>query len=246
MKKYQIGIIGSGDFTNVMVEFLSPYADILVSSRSKDSGEAGFGAQFAPLSEVLARPIIIPSIPAQFFEQFFTENSHLINPEALVVDVCSVKVRPLKVLQRLLPKTCQILGTHPMFGPASIAKNGGIEGLKCVVSPVRLDSQTLGKIRSLLGDDIKLKLIDKTPEEHDEEMAYVQGLSHYIGRVMQAMDIPNSKLSTLAYDDLVDMKNIQGNDSWDLFVSIMKENPYATEINDQFKEACRLIDEKIR
>lgn len=124
MKKYQIGIIGYGDFTKVMLEYLAPYADIVVSSRSRDSGDAGFGASFALVSEVLSRDIIIPSIPAQFFEDFFTQNHALINPSALVIDVSSVKTRPLEVLQRLLPETCQIVGTHPMFGPASIAKNG--------------------------------------------------------------------------------------------------------------------------
>lgn len=228
-----------------MCEYLAPHADIIVSSRSNVDGEAGFGARFAPLDEVLARPIIVPSIPSQFFESFFTDHKQLVNPEAVVIDVCSVKVKPLEVLGRLLPETCQIIGTHPMFGPASTRKNNGLKGLKCVVCPVRIPDPKLAKLTSLLGETLGLEIIYKTPEEHDRDMAYVQGLSHYIGRTMGIMDIPDTTLATFAYEDLLDMKNIQGHDSWDLFESIMNENPYAREVNQDFKRAIDALDQQL-
>jgi len=243
--KYQIGIVGYGDFTKLMCEYLAPYADIIVSSRSHESGTAGFGARFAPLEEVLARSIIIPSIPSQFFEEFFTRNRQYISPESLIIDVCSVKVKPLAVLERLLPESCQIIGTHPMFGPASVSKNAGLAGLKCVVCPVRVSKEMFEEIRQFLNDSLKLVVIDKTPEQHDRDMAYVQGLSHYIGRTMDIMDIPDTELATLAYEDLLDMKKIQGHDSWDLFESIMHENPYAQEVNAQFKRASEELDKQL-
>jgi len=243
-KKYQVGIVGFGDFTKVMIEFLSPYADIIVSSRSRESGDAGQGAHFAPLAEVLASSIIIPSIPSQFFEDFFTANKDLINPDALVLEVCSVKQKPLEVLKRLLPETCQIIGTHPMFGPASVAKNNGIKDLRCVICPTRVDPVTFESTRAFLTE-LGLEVLERTPEQHDKEMAYVQGLSHYIGRVMDIMNIPESQLSTLAYNDLLDMKRIQGGDSWDLFKSIMEENPFAAAIKEEFKAACSRLDSKL-
>ncbi len=244
MQKYSIGIIGYGDFTQLLIEQLSPYADIIVSSRSHNSGDAGNGARFAPLQEVLARPIIIPSIPSQFFDSFFARHAPLINPNALVVDVCSVKVKPLQSLLRHLPSTCQIIGTHPLLGPASVAKNGGLTGLRCVVSDIRTNGDVAARLISFL-DELGLVVIERTPEEHDKEMAYVQGLSHYIGRSMDILNIPDSELSTFAYDELVAMKNIQGTDSWDLFTSIMHENPYAGQVNDQFKAAMRTLDERL-
>lgn len=245
MKRFSIGIIGYGDFTKLMLEHLAPYADIVVSSRTHEEGEAGFGAQFASLNDVLARPIIIPSIPSQFFEAFFTEHAADVNPDATVIDVCSVKVKPLEVLEQLLPKTCHIIGTHPLLGPASVEKNHGLKGLRCVVSRVRASDEAYSVLESFLSEELGLKIIEKTPSEHDKIMAYVQGLSHYIGRVMQVMDIPDTELSTFAYDDLLDMKRIQGGDSWELFESIMHENPYAFEVNQDFKEAMAELDKKI-
>jgi prephenate dehydrogenase len=246
MKKYQIGIIGHSEFTKLMLEWLEPYADIVVSSRSETEGDAGFGARFESLEQVLSQPVIIPSIPSQYFEEFFTKNKRLINIEALIIDICSVKVRPLKVLEELLPKTCSIIGTHPLFGPASVKKNSGIKGLKCVVCPVRVGDDILKEFESFLENQLKLKVIRKTPEEHDKEMAYAMGLSHYIGRTMKMMNIPKSELSTLAYDDLYDMKRIQGEDSWELFQSIMNENPYVAEVNRQFKLAQKDLDERLK
>ncbi len=245
MKKYQIGIIGYGDFTELMLEYLAPYAEILVSSRSRGSGDAGFGTSFASLPQVLAQPIIIPSFPAQFFEEFFKTNKEHINPAALIIDVCSVKIKPLEVLRDLLPDGCDMLGTHPLFGPASVAKNGGIEGLRCVVCPVRIQDEQYVRVKDFLSETLGLKVIEKTPEEHDKEMAYVQGLSHYIGRVMDAMQIPDSELSTLAYDDLLDMKRIQGGDSWGLFESIMQENPYAHEVHQKMRRVSEELDHKL-
>lgn len=245
MKSYKIGIVGYGDFTKVMLEYLAPYADIVVSSRSNENGDAGFGARFASITDVLSRDIIIPSIPSQFFTKFFTDHKRLINPEALVIDVCSVKVNPLRVLQDLLPQSCSIMGTHPMFGPASIQKNNGITGLRCVVVPVRASEKQVATLEVFLGDTLGLTVVRRTAEQHDMEMAYVQGLSHYIARVMDIMDIPDSELATLAYEDLIDMKNIQAKDTWDLFESIMYENPYASEVNQHFKAAQSELDDKL-
>lgn len=245
MKKYNIGIIGYGDFTKVILEHLEPFAAMVVSSRSHKSGDAGFGATFAPINEVLSQSIIIASIPSQFFEEFFSAHRKLINPDALVIDVCSVKVKPLGILEEQLPNSCSIIGTHPLFGPASIEHNKGIQGLKCVVSKVRASEDTLETLYQLLQEELGLKIIHKTADEHDKEMAHVMGLSHFIGRTMKSMDITTSELSTLAYEDLLDMKRVQGEDSWDLFYSIMKENPYTEEVIEQFKRAQAQVISKL-
>lgn len=163
----------------------------------------------------------------------------------MVIDVCSVKVKPLKTLDELLSETCEIIGTHPLFGPTSVRENGGISGLKCAFCPVRASQETIAEVNAFLSDVLKLKVIELSPEEHDKQMAYAQGLSHYIARVMDIMQIPECELSTLAYDDLYDMKMVQAKDSWELFESIMNENPFAREINAQFKAAQKLLDQKI-
>lgn len=240
MIKKSIGIVGFGDFGKLLVRELSPYFKVFVYD---NRGVSDPNVNDADLKTVLSQPIIIPAIPAQFFEDFFKENSSIVSPDALVVDICSVKIRPQAVLERLLPKTCSILATHPMFGPNSTPN--GIVGKQIMMHPTRIDQDSYEKIKLFISSSLGLKVIECTPDEHDKMMAYVQGLSHYIGRVMQEMGIPETELSTRAYDDLYDMRMIQGNDSWELFRSIMHENPHAAQVNQLFKQAMKELDEKL-
>lgn len=243
MSRPSLAIIGYGDFTPLMIKHLGPHFTILVSSRKKLTIKSGLDFKQVDLKIALAQSIIVPSIPAQNLEEFFTANKKLVNPEALVIDVCSVKVNPVKVLRRVLPPGVQILATHPMFGPSSASN--GIVGQPMMIYPVRLDSERYKRIKLFLNDTLKLHVIECTPEEHDKAMAYAQGLSHYIGRMMQIMEIPESELSTSAYQSLLAMKKVQGKDSWELFRSIMFENPYALDINQKFKQAMRELDAKL-
>ncbi len=243
MKKISLAIIGYGDFAKLLIKYLSPYADIVVTSRQKQINKQGLKFKVVDLETALAQPIIIPSMPAQNLEKFFTDNKKLINPNALVVDVCSVKVKPVQVLSKVLPTSVRILASHPLFGPAS-AKNG-LKDLKIMLYPVRLSDDTYSLIKNFCKTKLKLNVIECTPKQHDEMMAYAQGLSHYIGRLMQIMEIPTNHLSTNAYDDLLDMKRIQGGDSWELFESIMFENPYALKVNAEFKQAIKDLDVKL-
>lgn len=85
-----------------------------------------------------------------------------------------------------------------------------------MLSPVRVPAADYQAIKHFLKVTLGLSIIECTPDEHDQALAYVQGLSHYIGRLMQIMKIPRTELMTRAYADLLDMKDIQGGDSWEL------------------------------
>jgi prephenate dehydrogenase len=218
---------------------LSPYFDVIVSSSRTLQH-----VQQASLDDVLSCDYIVPSFPAQFFENFFRTHSSKITSKSTVIDVCSVKIKPVKVLKKYLAPEVNILATHPMFGPHS-AKNG-LKGLRIMMHPTRIQDDQYQKIKHFLINSFKLKIIECTPEEHDQAMAYVQGLSHYIGRVMDTMNIPQSELMTAAYADLLDMRRIQGGDSWELFESIMLENPFSADVNKKFKTACQQLDARLK
>lgn len=243
MSKLKLGIVGYGAFTKLLIKYLSPQATILVHSRNPDQPKDGLKFNFADVKNVLGQDIVIPSIPAHALEGFFETNKQHLNPKALIVDVCSVKTKPIEVLKRVLPPDTEILATHPLFGPTSAAN--GLEGKRIMMYPARLPKDRYLKIKSFLQSKLKLQIIECSPKEHDKVMAYAQGLSHYIGRLMQIMDIPESPLTTDAYDDLKDMKQVQGSDSWELFKSIMFDNPYTLEVNKDFKQAIKKLDAKL-
>lgn len=62
------------------------------------------------------------------------------------------------------------------------------------------------------------------------------------GRLMQILDIPNRVIHSGPHDDLFDMEQVRGKDGWDLFESIMFEDPYAVKVNQAFKRAQAELD----
>lgn len=140
-----------------------------------------------------------------------------------------------------LPDHIEIIGTHPLFGPQS-GKNG-IKGLNMVVCPVRT-KKTRSIIR-FLGKILELNVLERTPVTHDKQMAYVQALTHFIGRSINEMDIPDVEQKTPAYQYLLDIKRNLGSDSMDLFLTIELENPYAKEVREQFMGALKNLNDRL-
>jgi len=238
-----LSIIGYGPFSKLLIQNMQDDFDILVYSRDPQSKQQGsLRFRFVPLAEALGCKHVILGMPAQFIGSFLEKNAELINPDAFVMDVASVKQQPLVDMERYLPKTCQIIGTHPIFGPGS-AKNG-IAGLRIVLCPSRCQPATLQKLRAYL-ESKGLIVLEKLPDEHDKAMAYVLGLTQYIGRALQAIDAHDTELTTPAYEDLMDMRRIQGNDSWDMFCSIMTLNPYAQKVMQQLRQAFAMLDKQL-
>ena len=131
-----------------------------------------------------------------------------------------------------LPKNVEIIGTHPLFGPQS-GKNG-IAGLNLVICPVR--TKRNGNLSRFFSRELKLNVLERTPLDHDKQMAYVQALTHFIGRAVNQMDIPDVEQKTPAYQYLLEIKRNLGQDSMDLFLTIENENPFAKDVRDRFIE----------
>lgn len=235
-----LGIIGYGDFGKILYKYLRPYFRILIHSSKKLSPKL----PQCDLEQVIGAKFVIVAIPAQYYEQFFSLHGSKFRSPTTVIDVASIKLKPISDMLKLLPSDIQILATHPMFGPQSIAKNG-LAGQRIMMNNVRIKNVDYNRIKNFLIQNFQLKIIETSPQKHDLAMAYVQGLSHYIGRLMDIMAIPESQLTTQAYEDLIDMRRIQGQDSWDLFKSIMQTNPYTADVNLKFKKAIKELDRRL-
>ena len=237
-----IGLVGFGSFGKFIYSHLSPYFEVKVHDEIISKGTLNkFKISNYPLEKVCQCDVIILAIPVQFLEKAILKISTFINKKSLVIDVSSVKERPVEMMLNLLPDTVGILATHPLFGPQSGAN--GISGLNMVVCPVRVHNVTLRYIVQFLEDELELNLLKRTPEIHDRQMAYVQALTHFIGRAINEIDIPDIEQKTPAYQFLLNIKKNLGKDSLDLFLTIERENPYAEDVLDEFlSELQRLRD----
>lgn len=233
MRKPTLSIIGFGAFGQFMAPHLTPHFQVFAWSRSNYQAEAeNLYVNWCSIEEALQKQVIVLSTNISYFETLLKTYCKHINPQATVLDVASVKIKPIDLMLKYLPETCQIIGTHPLFGPQS-GKNG-IAGLNMVYCPVRVLPHTANCIKSFLADTLQLNVLERTPEQHDREMAYVQGLTHFVARALDKIDALDYPMKTKAYEHLLTVKNMLAGDSWDLFVSIENENPFAEKVRSDF------------
>ena len=238
----EIGLIGFGNFGRFMTPYLQPYFALTVYDASDITAAAAqLGVSNSTLEETASRRIVIFAVPAQHLAEVLTECRAFIRPDALVLDVASVKLRPLELLRQHLPETTEILGTHPLFGPQS--GYDGIRGLNLVLCPVR--TSRAEAVAAFCRRAWGLNVIFRTPAEHDRRMAYVQALTHFIGRALKRMEIPDGEQKTVAYQSLLNLKNNLGGDSWDLFLTIEQENPFAHEVRESFLTELHKLHEML-
>ena len=238
-QKKALGFIGFGSFGQFIIPHLKPYFDITVYDKNDLSEKAvKLGVSWGTLKEAASQEIVALAVPVQYLEEVLIDIKDTLLPKTLVFDLSSVKVKPVNLMKKYLPETVDIIGTHPLFGPQS-GKNG-IQGLNMVVCPVRTKKNH--NLIRFFSKELKLNVLERTPLVHDKQMAYVQALTHFVGRAVNAMDIPDVEQKTPAYQYLLDIKRNLGQDSMDLFLTIEKENPYAKDVRDQFIEELKKLN----
>lgn len=237
-----LGLIGFGQFGQLAAGVLKAHFDVLVADAAEEAPAraAELGVAFGPLSAAAAREVVVVAVPVAVMQSVFTAIAPHLQPGALVIDVGSVKMLPAQWMDELLPAHVDIVATHPLFGPQSVARDG-LPGLRFVVCPVRGDRHQ--KVAAF-GRSLGLAVTVTTPQEHDEEMAYVQALTHLIGRSLVNLGIPDERLATQSYQHLLELCGLIGADTFELFTAIQTQNPYASQVVNAFVEEARsLLDQ---
>lgn len=118
---------------------------------------------------------ILVCVPIESFENAMAEIHSYIRPEQIVMDICSVKEHPVKIMHKYI-RNGAVLGTHPMFGP-------GVKTIKnqnFVLTPTNAEEK---KLAEELGNWLKekgAKVFVMSPREHDELMSVVLGLPYFL------------------------------------------------------------------
>lgn len=241
-----IGLIGFGAFGRLAGACLASHVPTLVHDPAVPGSDIeAAGASPASLEDAAACDVCIMAVPVQAIERVCLQIAPLVRPGTLIVDVASIKIGPTETMRRLLPPHNDILGTHPLFGPQTVAEVG-LRGQAIALCPVRIDRKRLETVRAFLAGTLGLRVVETTPDEHDRQMALVQGITHLIGHAARAMNLPELPLTTLAYQRLLQMKHNVERDSTELFEAIQTLNPYAAEARRRFVDAVCRTDEQIR
>ncbi len=232
-----IGIYGLGRFGSFWAGLLARSAEVCAYSRSAERATPP-GVRRVGEDEVLAQPALMLCVAISSMEEVLARTRGRLRPGAVVMDTCSVKTHPVALMQRLLPESVFALGTHPLFGPDSA--RAGAAGLPMILCPARLPAAELGRWREFFSS-LGLRVTVMTPDEHDREAAFTQGVAHYIGRVLSDLGVRRSAIGTVGYNKLLEIVEQTCNDPWQLFLDLQRFNPHTREMRGRLEASLRSV-----
>ncbi len=199
----KVAIIGgSGKMGRWCASFLLKEGhEVVITGRNQSKlleAKGQLGAEVATNVEAAkqAQAIII-SVPVDNFEPVVKQICPYTHHEQVIIDITSIKASPVEIMHKHI-KTGVVLGMHPMFGPGA----RGIANQSFVLTPTNEAEKALAqKVREYL-ETRGARVTLMSPEEHDEMMAVILGLSHFIAIV--------SVDTLLSVDKLKQMRAIGG------------------------------------
>lgn len=229
-----VGIIGFGSFGKLAADIIDPHTEVKIYSPRSVVPDRWA----ASLSEVARADFVVLSIPLTAYSEFLPTLKPLLGQSSVVIDICSVKVRPMELLQELLPGQ-PLVATHPLFGPESAAKS--VKGFTLVVCPESSDPEaleTISEFARLQG----IEVVRMTAEEHDQEMATVHGLTFFIAQSLVDMGLHSTRLATPSFKKLLQLAELEQHHSLELFQTIQAGNPKAAAVRHRFLEQSNRIN----
>ena len=211
---------------------LDPVADIPEAHRAGSLPELVTGAE-----------MLVVAIPVPRMRGVLEQLRPLLRPEQLVLDVGSVKVKPVQAMAEVLGTHIPWVGTHPLFGPLSLAM--AERPLRVVVCPNPLHPHASPQARRLF-ERLGCEIIEQTPEGHDRVMAHTHALTFFVAKGMvdagSGVDVPFAPASFKALSRTI---QIVRSDAGHLFSAIQHENPFAHEARGHLLGALQTIHHEL-
>ena len=239
-----VGLIGYGRFGRLAAKYIARTADVLVyDDRPAARAGARGSIKNGTLETAASQTVVILAVPISSLRKLLRAMRPHVRPDALVLDVCSVKVLPLRWMKEILPGTVSIVGTHPLFGPDS--DTGSVRGQRLVMCPVRVRRSVINLLRRKLRRR-GLRVSVMTPDAHDRLMAETLLVSQYVGRLVSEAGFVARDWSTPSYEHLKALSKVAANDSGQLFADMWRYNPHARRMAARILTAHRRLMTPLR
>jgi prephenate dehydrogenase len=235
-----VGIIGFGRFGKVLVNILQK--GFSVKAYDPKSQASFSGLEFVSKEEILKENIIFVAVPIRKFEAVIRELAPKLSEGTTIIDVCSVKIHPVNVMEKFLPQSIGIIATHPLFGPDSVISN---DHLKMMMNCTR-DTHNQYAFWKGFFTDQSIQIMEMSADQHDRLAAQTQGVTHFMGRILKEYGIRKTAIDTQGFRDLLDLVDQTCNDTWELYTDLQLYNPFTKEMIKNLKEATSTIDKQLQ
>lgn len=233
MNAPSVAIIGG---TNGMGRWL---ADLLLSEGCCVH-VTGRKTQMTAAEAVRICKVVVVSVPIAATAEVIRQVGPLLSEDQIFMDLTSLKKEPVDLMLRF--SQAEVVGCHPLFGPA-ISSPAGHNIVLCAGRGT-VGFQWIKEIFERAG----FSLWERTPEEHDRMMAVVQGLNH-LNTVTLGLALSRSgmviedihQFATPVLKAKLDMARKVFTDNPDLYADIIARNPDIVDMLDLYAQALSEI-----
>jgi len=236
----RIAIIGAGKMGVWFAKFCKDNGEEVILADRNEAKLARLGAElgvetadFATAIQKADNVMICVSINA--FEDVVKKIAPNIREGQIVIDICSVKEQPVKIMHQHIKKGL-VLGTHPVFGPGS----KGVKHKAYILTPTNAEEQTFAEKYKTWLEKVGARVFIMSPKKHDELMSIVLGLPHFLGLVacdtlLEQPDFTQTKkVAGTTYRMLLTLAEATALETPDLYASLQMTLPELGKIEDLF------------
>lgn len=229
MKK--IAIVGFGRFGKTLYLLLRDDFEIILFDINQEVYEGvdltKNTIRAKDIKEIYQAEAIFFAVPIIAFEKVIAKHKQYFRNH-LLIDVLSVKQHPARVFRKYLKGTkTQALLTHPMFGPDSSKE--GFAQLPLVMDKFMANNNQFTFWENYFSSK-GLRVIEIPAKEHDRLAAQSQGVTHFIGRLLEEFKFKPTQIDTLGAKKLYEVMDQTCNDTWELFLNLQNYNFYTKKM----------------
>jgi prephenate dehydrogenase len=168
--------------------------------------------------------LIVLAMPVGAMRAVLQELRPHLKPTQAVIDVGSVKVRPVQVLASVLGRDIPWAGTHPLWGPASLAR--GDRPRRTVVCPNELHPEAVRRARALF-ERLECEVTEMTPDEHDALMSRTHVLTFFLAHGLMRAEVGKGlPFAPPSFQPLARLVEYASSEVPHLLGVVQSENPY--------------------
>lgn len=220
--------------------------EVSISSRRDASDVArSLGVGLSSPGDAGAFDIVVLSVPIDAVGRVASGVAPKMRQGSLLMDMSSLKVKPVESMLRHSPPGVEVIGAHPLFGPGSDGR-----GMSVALVPTERSERWFSIIRDLF-EDAGYDVLVTTAERHDRVMAVVQGLTHFMyvamGRALEKSNVDLNEASAFRTPVYGITKELLGrvlSQSPELYALIQSSGP-AGELRRAFVEACEELSSEL-
>jgi prephenate dehydrogenase len=241
MRSMNVGVYGLGRFGTFWAGLLARHFTVTAWSKTADH-PVPEGVELVSLERLFEADTVWLCATISAMDEVLSQIAPLVRPGQVIADTCSVKVMPARLMLERLPAHARLLSTHPMFGPDSA--KAGLEGLPVVLHDLRGAAEPLAFWKTTF-EEWGMRALLLTPDEHDQAAAYTQGVTHFVGRVLDDMGLTGHPIATRGYQRLLDLVQQTCNDPFQLFLDMQRFNPHTPAMRAALKASFDRISSRL-